>query len=597
VQVARSVSWDDSKKGRRRAAVVALVALLVVPVPFARSGTHRASNAPLITVIVQARPGQVAAARRSVVAAAGTVEHDLASFGGFVATAPADAVGALSHAAGVASVTADRSVQLHGVDDDYDARADPGSLARNEAAIGARSVWAQGGTGAGVDVALIDSGVAPVEGLRTPGKIVNGPDLSFESQAPDLRYLDTFGHGTHLAGIIAGRDDTVTGIQSGDSLSVFGVAPGARIVSVKVANALGATDVSQVIAAIDWVVQHQHDDGLNIRVLNLSFGTDGDQDPSVDPLIHAVDVAWQHGIVVVVAAGNRGGAGRLDTPARSEHVIAVGADDTNGTSVVTDDAIPSWSSTGNDERAPDVVAPGRSIASLRDPGSFIDQTYPDARVGDRLFRGSGTSAATAFVSGAAALLLGGRPSLTPDQVKALLMSTARPLDGVAPERQGQGLINLRTAIHADDPDVPDPADDPIGAGTGTLEGSRGSAHVGTPDAELRGEEDIFGHPWDGVSWAAASTSASAWTGGTWNGSAWAGDGWTASSWDGPAWATTDWPTGPDTPWDANSWDGNAWTGNSWTGNSWSGNSWSGNSWSGNSWSGNSWSFVEPDASP
>src|SRR5205085_152935 len=176
--------------------------------------------------------------------------------------------------------------------------------------------------------------------------------------------------------------------------------------SVKVADAVGATDVSQVIAAIDWVVQHRHDNGLNIRVLNLSFGTDGSQDYLLDPLVHAADVAWNAGIVVVVAAGNRGsGSTRLDNPARNPRLIAVGADDTKGTVVSSDDTIPEFSSSGDGVRNPDVVAPGQSIVSLRDTNSSIDMNYPDARVGTRFFRGSGTSAATAVVSGSAALLL------------------------------------------------------------------------------------------------------------------------------------------------------------------------------------------------
>src|SRR5207302_7365325 len=109
-------------------------------------------------------------------------------------------------------------------------------------------------------VALIDTGVAPVPGV---GATVNGPDLSFDSQVPGFEHLDAYGHGTHLAGIINGSGNGVNGI-----------APGARVLNVKVGAANGATDVVQVIAAIDWVVQHQHDNGLNIRVIELAYGTD-----------------------------------------------------------------------------------------------------------------------------------------------------------------------------------------------------------------------------------------------------------------------------------------------------------------------------------
>src|SRR5438093_8645645 len=109
-----------------------------------------------------------------------------------------------------------------------------------------------------------------------------------------------------MAGIIAGHDDNVSASEYTNHDNFMGVAPDARIVNVKVASASGATDVSQVIAAIDWVVQHRTDNGMNIRVLNLSFGTDGTQDYRVDPLAYAAEVAWRKGITVVVAAGNSG---------------------------------------------------------------------------------------------------------------------------------------------------------------------------------------------------------------------------------------------------------------------------------------------------
>src|SRR5205085_610013 len=164
--------------------------------------------------------------------------------------------------------------------------------------LGAPSWWNAGYTGKGIDVAVIDSGTSPVEGLDAPGKVVYGPDLSFESQAPNLTNYDTYGHGTFMAGLIGGNDGTSGGYQ--------GIAPDARIISLKVGTADGGADVTQVIAAIDWVVQHAHDPGFNIRVLNLSYGTNSTQPAAVDPLAYAAEQAWKHGIVVVAAAGNSG---------------------------------------------------------------------------------------------------------------------------------------------------------------------------------------------------------------------------------------------------------------------------------------------------
>ena len=151
-------------------------------------------------------------------------------------------------------------------------------MANTTAYTGAAALWDAGFTGAGVDVAVIDTGVSRVEGLATPGKVIYGPDLSLESQAPDLRNLDTNGHGTFMAGLIAGRDAGLSAPYSDAPASAYrGMAPDARIVSVKVGVADGGVDVSQVIAAIDWVVQHRTDNDLNIRVINLSYGTNSAQ--------------------------------------------------------------------------------------------------------------------------------------------------------------------------------------------------------------------------------------------------------------------------------------------------------------------------------
>jgi subtilisin family serine protease len=185
----------------------------------------------------------------------------------------------------------------------YDPILDGYSMKAMTENIGATAFWDQGVTGAGIDVAVIDTGVAPVEGLVTPGKIIDGPDLSLESQAPNLAHLDTNGHGTFIAGL----DSTLKQPYSDASADEYrGVAPDARIVSLKVGTADGGVDVTQMIAAINWVVDHQHDNGMNIRVLNLSYGTNSTQQSLVDPLSFAAERAWRAGIVVVAAAGNTG---------------------------------------------------------------------------------------------------------------------------------------------------------------------------------------------------------------------------------------------------------------------------------------------------
>jgi serine protease AprX len=445
---------------------------------------------------------------------------------------------------------------------------------------GAGAFWNDGYTGEGIDVALIDTGVVPVNGLTYKNKVINGPDLSFESQDPDLRYLDTFGHGTHLAGIIAGRDDNASKVAKGEEAKFLGMAPGARLVNVKVADANGTVDVTQVIAAIDWVVQHRADNGMNIRVINLAYGTTGDQSYLSDPLAHAIENAWRQGIVVVVAAGNDGNGNPLRNPAIDPYVIAVGASASDGIDYrAEDDQVAAFSNCGTSDRHVDIVAPGKSIVSLRNPGSAADQGYPKARVEDRFFLGSGTSQASAVVSGGVALLLDQRPDLSPDMVKALLMETATTLTNAKSICQGAGILNLEVARNT----ATFKAKQTFKAseGKGSLEAARGDAHVELDGSVLKGELDIFGTPWNAEKWAKYSANQVAWDGGDWNGSTWTGNDWSGLSWSGLSWSGLSWS--------GLSWSGLSWSGLSWSSNTWNGLSWSGLSWSGLSWSGLSWS--------
>ncbi|MDQ4085029.1 MAG: S8 family serine peptidase [Actinomycetota bacterium] len=445
--------------------------------------------------------------------------------------------------------------------------------------IGAETMWSRGYTGQGVGVALIDTGVVPVKGLMS-GNVVDGADLSFESQSEDLRHYDTFGHGTHMAGIIAGDEpQTLLG-----PAPFRGVAPDAELTSIKVGAHDGAVDVSQVVAAVDWVVEHRNDDPKNpIRVLNLSYGTDGVQGYRVDPLTHAVENAWRAGIVVVVSGGNEGfGHGKLNNPAYDPRVLAVGAADTKGTTSTLDDTVPEFSSRGDAQRRVDLTAPGRSIVSLRDPGSYLDEAHPGARVGDRFFKGSGSSQAAAVVAGAVALLLDQRPGLSPDQVKALLRKTAAAMPTADAAGRGAGEINLAAARTATAPTGTQswaPS-----TGTGSLEQARGTQHVADNGVELTGERDILA-PWKPARWAKASSSGTAWEGGRWNGTDWTGTCWCDSTWSGRAWAARSWSA---RSWSGDSWEARSWSARSWSARSWSGDAWEARSWSARSWSGSVW---------
>lgn len=600
------MSWSEGNKGR--AAAMALAALLVVSLA-GPTQMQQAAEATerFVSVIVRELPGAGNAPERAVRAVGGEVQLRLGIIEGFSARVPRSSVHDLRAVPGVLTVTPNYRVRLMSTDDSDNGEptstatttpaseyTDPnesgvqrGSMYELAKATQVRHFWQAGYTGQGVDVAVVDTGVSPVQGMATPGKVVMGPDLSFEAPAPNLYSYDTNGHGTHVSAIIAGKDPGTDTNNINDDVNFLGMAPDARIVPVKVANAAGATDVSQVLAAIHWVVQHRNSNGLNIKVMNLSFGTDGVQDYRTDPLTYAVEVAWRKGVTVVVAAGNQQfGSTALNNPAYDPYVIAVGANDTKGTPGTGDDVIPTWSARGDGVRNPDLVAPGKSVISLRVPNSFIDIEYGSTgRYGERFFKGSGTSQSAAVVSGAAALIHSQRPSITPDQVKALLMTTAQPLPDADSQAQGSGMIDLKKALREETPTSVQSY--PLATGTGSLDAARGTLRVVDPDGNvLSGEMDIFGTEWSGSGWSADMWNGSGWSGGGWNGSGWSGSGWSGSGWSGSGWSDAGWSG---SGWSGSGWSGSGWSGSGWSGSGWSGSGWSGSGWSGSGWSGSGWS--------
>jgi serine protease AprX len=303
--------------------------------------------------------------------------------------------------------------------------------------LGAPRVWQSGDTGQGVTVAVLDSGIAnnaSAFGARVKAR-VDFVDPAHPAQG------DPAGHGTHLAGIIAASRNFVSP----------GIAPDASLVSVRVLDENGSSRASTVIQGLEWIVAHK--DALGIRVVAMALGAPAVGSYRDDPLAAAAEMAWRSGLVVVVAAGNAGPAsGTVTTPGIDPLVVTVGAADESGTPSTSDDVVPSWSSEGpsvDGLAKPDVLAPGRKIVSVRVPGSTIDQQLPTHIEGPQTIRLSGTSEATGVAAGAAALLAARH--LSPDEVKALLTSTAAPLNGAAATAQGSGEINLGRASVAQVP--------------------------------------------------------------------------------------------------------------------------------------------------
>ncbi|HWG94849.1 MAG TPA: S8 family serine peptidase, partial [Mycobacteriales bacterium] len=289
---------------------------------------------------------------------------------------------------------------------------------------------------------------------------------------------------------------------------------------------------------------------------------------------YAVQRLWSRGIVVVVAAGNSGpNAGTVTKPGDDPVVLTVGAYDDKGDTNPGNDQLPKWSSQGPTAQGvakPDLVAPGRTLVLPRAAGSTVEVNNPKALVAPTYIKGSGTSQAAAVVSGAAALLLSARPSLTPDQVKAVLRGTASPIPNVPATAQGRGRLQVGAALTADAATAPV---QPLPAlGTGTLEGSRGEMErvvVQCDGAQvlLDTERTTWCAPWDGAAWRSDDWSGAAWRSEGWSGAAWRTDTWSGAAWRSGEWTGAAWRTG--------SWTGAAWRTDSWTGAAWREQMWTG----------------------
>jgi len=384
-----------------------------------------------------------------------------------------------------------------------------------------------GMTGKGVGVAVIDTGIAGDQ-----------PDFKVSQTAKDSRVVasavtnpyaksagDSYGHGTHVAGIIAGNG---TYRPASDKLygKYIGVAPDANLISVKASDEQGNSTILDVIYGLQFVVDHKSD--YNIRVVNLSLESEQAQSYKTDPLDAAAESAWFNGIVVVAAAGNRGKADDAVNyaPGNDPYVISVGAVDDQGTNANSDDDYASWSSVGVTQdgyRKPEVSAPGAHIVSTLAPKSQYTSLCPSCIVDGQYIRAGGTSMAAPMVSGAVADLLQLRPQLGPDQVKGILIDTLRGLPS------GVGELNANRALAPNNSVLP--------ANLGLLPNTVVDATTGAIDYTRS--------RWSRSRWSTASGSLSA--------------GWARSSWSCSCSKTTSGSIDPT----RSSWSRSSWS-TSWT---------------------------------
>src|SRR6266567_2021237 len=412
-----------------------------------------------------------------------------------------------------------------------------------------------GDTGQGVTVAVLDTGIDNLPDFS--GRLAGGVDLTNGNNP----YQDSYGHGTFVAGLIAGNGASSNGQYSGE-------APRANLVSIKVAGADGTTHLGTLISGLQWAVDNRSTYG--IKIVNISLGFQTSQSTVNDPVDRAVEATWNAGIAVVASAGNAGPFdGTILAPADDPLVITAGALDDMATASVSDDEMNDFSSAGPTSPdgwvKPDLVTSGRSVVSLAAPGSTLYNSYPAARLGTANFVGSGTSFSAAITSGAAALVLAANPGLTPDQVKARLLGTASPGPVGNPFVDGHGALNADAAATSGPMDFSQSAGGLTPASAGTTVSLAQTRPIDT---------------WNTNLWSGGSQSSPPPDGWTWNGWAWDGKAWNGWAWNGKAWNQAEWSGAA---WNGADWTGKAWNDDGWTGSVWNGTAWTGKAWNSSAW--------------
>jgi serine protease AprX len=540
----RLIWW---KKGRIAAAGAAVAAALAGT---SMADVPAASASPSETVIVTSDgPLSPVAA---VLEVSGTVVTQYHLINGVDALIPTVAEPLLAALPGI-TVTPDVSVSVQSTMKSTGAHTPSDAFIQE---TGSARLASSGDTGQGVTVAVLDTGINNLPDFS--GRLVGGVDLTNGNNP----YQDNYGHGTFVAGLIAGNGASSNGQYSGE-------APGAKLVSIKVAGIDGTTHLGTLISGLQWGVDHKGSYG--IKILNISLGFQPSYTTVINPLDRAVEAVWNSGIAVVASAGNAGPFnGTILSPGDDPLVITAGALDDMATASITDNQMNDFSSVGPTSPdgwvKPDLVTSGRSVVSLAAPGSTIYTSYPSARIGSANFVGSGTSFSAAIISGAAALVLAGNPGLTPNQVKARLLGTANPGPVGNPFVDGHGALNAYAAATSGPMNFNQSA---VGL-TPTLRGTTVSLSPTRPvDTWNR-------NLWSGISWNQPPFTGWAWNGAAWNGGDWNGWAWNGWAWNGGAW-------------NGAAWNGGDWSGWAWNGAAWSGSAWDGSAWNGGAWNSSAWS--------
>ena len=470
--------------GRAAALVAAGLAMAAAAAPTA----HAAPGGGEYIVQFDSGVGSSSARRAVVQHAGGAVTRDVRLINAVGAELSAAEAVALRRDASVRAVTPNGSVIPTTL-----VNFDPNKMvtAYNQSAK-TSNLW-NSATGKGVGVAVIDSGVTAelpdfqVSQSDASSRVIAQAVVNPAATTPE----DTYGHGTLVAGILAGNSG-YRGASDPLRGKYAGAAPDANIVAVKISDDEGNATVLDAINGLQFAVDHRAD--YNIRVINLSFEANDPQSYTTDPLDAAVESAWMHGIVVVAAAGNRGSTpGAVGyAPGNDPYVITVGAVDDKATKGVSDDTITTWSGRGVTQdgyNKPDLYAPGAHIAANLAPGSAFTALCPACVRDGAYIQAGGTSLAAPIVAGTVAGILEKRPTWTPDMVKGALLNTTRALTGGGREIDALNAYN---------------------ASTDKLVANRGL----TPNqivSPASGDLDYTRASWTRASWTRASWSRASWT--------------------------------------------------------------------------------------
>ncbi len=429
----------------------------------------------------------------------------------------------------------------------------------------ARQVWDMGYTGAGVTVAVIDSGITYDKDFSidpaNPDEFQSRVLTTQSFNADASTYRDSYGHGTHVAGIIGGN-----GAKSGGYYT--GIAPDVNLIGLKVSDDQGMAYESDTVDALEWVLNNK--DAYNIRVVNLSINSTQSQSYNDSPLNAAAEILWFNGIVVVASAGNYSMDAGFDSidaaPANDPFIITVGASNESETPERYDDTVAPFSSRGTTSDGfvkPDVVAPGQDIISVLAASSWWQNEHPDRFTQGGYFRISGTSMSAPMVSGAAALLLQAEPNLTPDQVKYRLMNTGGYISGYLmpaayPYLDVYDLIATPTTESAN-------------AGVVPHELLAKMALIAYW-ASVNGDESIDWEnvDWDSVNWGSVDWDAVDWDSVNWGSVNWGSVNWGSVNWGSVNWGSVNWGS---VNWGSVNWGSVNWGSVNWGSVNWGSVSW------------------------